>query len=290
MRPYRTVLLGAALGALAWMIWLALPRLVDHSLERLRAEGVIRIGYAVEPPFAYVAGNGEVTGEAPEVARRIAARLGIPRVVWVQTGFAELIDGLDDGRYDAVAAGMFVTPARSARVLFSEPTFRVRQSLLVRRGNPHGLHSYEQIVAQDSLRIAVLSGAVEESLLLAMGLPESRLLRVPDASTGQAAVEAGIADGLALSSPTIRWMTRDPDAASRVELASPFEAPRVASARSLGYGAVAFRLSDRALRDAWNVALRDFVGSAEHRALVEPFGFGDDEMPGPVTTAELVRP
>jgi polar amino acid transport system substrate-binding protein len=46
-----------------------------------------------------------------------------------------------------------------------------------------------------------------------------------------------------------------------------------------GYGAFAFRKRDRALRDAWNLALDAYVGSAEHLSLVRPFGFTGRELP-----------
>ncbi|MCC7243264.1 MAG: ectoine/hydroxyectoine ABC transporter substrate-binding protein EhuB, partial [Acidobacteria bacterium] len=32
-----------------------------------------------------------------------------------------------------------------------------------------------------------------------------------------------------------------------------------------------------------------FVGSAEHRVLVEPFGIADDSLPGGITVEEILR-
>jgi polar amino acid transport system substrate-binding protein len=69
----------------------------------------------------------------------------------------------------------------------------------------------------------------------------------------------------------------------RVESAEPFKTPDYA----LGYGAFAFRKEDKALRDAFDKALADFVGSEKHLELVEPFGFTRNELPGNVTSASL---
>lgn len=255
--------------------------------QRVFGRDVLRIGYAVEAPYAFLADDGQVTGESPVVAREIAKRLGVARTEWVQTAFSDLIRDLNAGRFDVIAAGMFITPERAAVVLFSDPTFRVRQDLLVKGGNPRRLHSYADAVASGNAHIAVISGAIEETLLRAEGLPQSRLLAVPDALTGWVAVASGAADGLALSSPSIRWMAKASDQ-SRVQLAEPFTQSRAPMAAKLGFGAFAFRRTDGPLRDAWNGVLRSFVGSDEHRRLVERFGFTSAELPGRVTTAELL--
>jgi polar amino acid transport system substrate-binding protein len=266
------LLLGLAMIALTVALFFQ-----DFSLARLRKAGTIRIGYAIEAPYAFLQG-GEVTGESPEVARQMVARLGIGHSEWRQVEFGALISELEAGRVDVIAAGMFITPGRAQRVGFSTPTFRVRQGLLVLKGNPRQLHSYAEAVARADVKIAALTGAVEEALLRRLGLPESRLVLVPDALTGRVAVESGVADALALSSPTVQWMALQAQL-GRTEMAQPFAQPELAASGPLGVGAFAFRREDRQLRAAWNAALKDYIGSAEHRALVARFGFTPAELP-----------
>lgn len=259
----------------------------DRSLTRHQQEGVIRIGYAVEAPYAFLKKGGEVTGESPEVARRIVARLGIRRIEWVQTEFGALIPDLESGRFDVIAAGMFITPERAKAVAFSEPTFHVKQGLLVPRGNPQHLSSYRQAVSQGNVRLAVISGAVEEALLQRLGMPVQRLVVVPDARSGLVAVESGMADGLALSSLTINWMARC-QSLGRTEQADPFEQSESDRKGKAGYGAFAFKMDDRQLRSAWNTQLEAFIGTQEHLGLVAGFGITPAELPGTVTTAEVL--
>lgn len=268
----RRLLLVAAVAIGAASVWAGLAWAVqDRSLERARERG-IRIGYAVEPPYAFLTEAGEVTGEAPEIARLVARRLGIARVDWNVSEFGALLPELRAGRYDAVAAGMFVTPEREREVSFSRPTFRVRQALLVRRGNPLDLHSYPDAIARSDIRVAALDGSVEAALLRRMGLPESRLVLVPDARASQRALQGALVDGVALSSPTVRWMEMN-DRLGATEAASPFTQPDPQFAAGLGYGAVAFRQDDAELRRAWNRVLGNVLGTPEHLALVERFGF-----------------
>jgi polar amino acid transport system substrate-binding protein len=256
------------------------------ALARSRRDGVIRIGYAVEAPYAFALADGTVTGESPAVASRIVARLGIPRIAWIQTEFGSLIPELEAGRFEVVAAGLFITRGRAARVSFSEPSFRVRQALLVRRGNPLRLHSYAAAARHPAARVAVLQGAVEGELLRRLGMPAARLVAVPDALAGRVAVEAGLADALALSSPTVQLMARRQQL-GLTEGAEPFEQLPEGTVRH-GYGGFAFRKADRELLAAWNRELKRFIGSEEHRDLVAPFGFGAAELPGAATTAEIL--
>ena len=107
----------------------------ESTFERVTRTGVIRIGYAVEAPFAFVDAQGQVSGESPAVARAVWQRLGI-RTEWVQTDFASLIPQLRTGRFDQIASGLFIRPDRQQLVAFTRPSLCLQPALLVRQGNP----------------------------------------------------------------------------------------------------------------------------------------------------------
>lgn len=283
----RARMLMTILGAILVALGVSFFSVNDPSLERVRKGGVLRIGYAVEAPHAFLTSAGDVSGQSPEVARCIAERLGIPRIEWRLVDFGALLDELREGRIDMVAAGMFITPERARLASFSDPIFHVRPGLLVARGNPHALHSFADVLAGNSVRVAVLSGAVEADVLRQAGLKAARLVMVPDAQTGRVAVEAGLADALALSSPTIQWMALGQEL-GKTEQARPFDLPGPEFDRCSGYGAFVFRKEDKALLAAWNREQKGFIASEEFRDLMESFGFGPDEMPGNVTTKEIL--
>jgi len=254
----------------------------DQSLQQLQKTNVIRIGYAVEAPYAFRQ-NGVVTGQFPEVAKLLVPKLQIDRIEWVQTDFHLLLSELNDGRFDVVAAGVFITPERAAQVAFSIPLFQVEQSLLVLHGNPNAIHSYQQALTARELRFAVIAGATEETLLQEMGLLPAQLVVVPDTRTGRTAVEAGLADGLALSAPTIRWLALHQQL-QKLDIAVPFIQPDLPSLPHWGDCAFAFRQDDRALLAAWNAALQPLLASQEHLALMARFGFSPTELPSGSTT------
>ena len=278
------VIFIAAIAAVFLMV-IVLPR--DNSLKKFQQAGVIRIGYAVEAPYAFLKAGGEVTGAEPEVAKIIVKRLGIDRIEWHLYEFNDLIPELEAGRIDAIAAGMFITSERAKHVSFSEPTFHVQEGLLVAAGNPLDIHSYEQAAKIPEIKIAVLTGSVEEVLLKQLGMNASQFIHVPDTLTGLKAVETGTADGLALSALSIRWLALQ-DQLERTEMAEPFEQANTETNRFNGYGAVVFRQEDEQLRDAWNKELQSFLGSPEHLKLIESFGFTTNELPGEMSTKEII--
>ena len=73
----------------------------ETTLQRIQREGVVRIGYANEAPYAYAdEKSGRLTGEAPEIARVVLKQMGIERIEGVLTEFGSLIPGLKAQRPD----------------------------------------------------------------------------------------------------------------------------------------------------------------------------------------------
>jgi polar amino acid transport system substrate-binding protein len=153
--------------------------------------------------------------------------------------------------------------------------------MLVPKGNPKGIVDYSTIAKNKDLKLAVMSGAVEATYAADAGIPDSQLVLLPDQSSLVAAVKAGRADAAALTALSIADMaSKNPE----TEAVKPFAS--VNGKSIVGHGAVAFRKEDTALRDAFNVELKKFIGSPEHLALVTPLGFGKDYLPTK-TTEEL---
>ncbi|HEY0996496.1 MAG TPA: ectoine/hydroxyectoine ABC transporter substrate-binding protein EhuB [Gemmatimonadaceae bacterium] len=251
----------------------------EGTWHRIRREGVVRIGYAPEPPFAFRLPDGRVTGEAPEIARAVFARLGVRRIEWVQAEFRALIPELQAGRFDVAAAGMYITPERSRLVAFSLPTFATSTALLVPADSAAVLCGIAPLRRRATARLAVLEGAVEGALAREAGFPAHRLLLVPDLSTGLQALRTGEAQALAMTQVTLRDAARrEPGFAAVFPLCdSPAVMPPT------GEGAFAFRLGDPLLRRAVDEELRRFVGSPAHLRLVAPFGITRADLPRRVT-------
>jgi polar amino acid transport system substrate-binding protein len=257
---------------------LALPAQAQSPLaEKIAESGKVVIGIANEAPYGFTASDGTVTGEAPEIAKHVLGEMGVEEVEGVITEFGSLIPGLNAGRFDMIAAGMFLTPERCQQITFSEPTYGIGQAFLIKEGNPKDIHNYDDVAANSDVTLAVMGGAIEGQYAQKAGVPMGQLLVVPDRAAGTAAVEAGRADAFALTSLTIGDIVeaRGSDAG----LAKTDAFSTVAGENVKGHGGFGFRNEDAEFVDEFNQKLTEFIGTDEHLALVEPFGWGKDELP-----------
>lgn len=255
----------------------------ETIMERIQRTGEIRIGYANEAPFAYTRPDGTVTGESPEITRVIFKTIGVTQVNAVLTEWGGLIPGLLAGRFDVIAAGMYVTPERQQQVSFTDPHYQIGDTLLVAKGNPRKLNSYASIVADKRVKLAIMSGTAEYGYARAAGVPDGQIMQVPNTIAQLQAVRTGRAHAAVGTQLTMRDL--DVKGGSRVEAITDFKDDPA----HIGYGALAFRKDDQDLRDAVNAALKVWLGSEEHLALVAPFGFDSSNLTSK-TVADLVQP
>ncbi|MDQ1029007.1 polar amino acid transport system substrate-binding protein [Streptomyces umbrinus] len=242
-------------------------------LDRLKAQGVVRLGIAGEIPFGYIDKNGELTGEAPELARVIFKRLGVDSVQPVPTEFGSLIPGLNSQQFDVVAAGMYINAERCEQVIFSDPDYQMLDSFIVRKGNPKNLHDYKDVV-ESKAKFATGTGYAEIQYAVDAGYKESDILIVPDQVAGLNAVEAGRVDVFAGTALTTREVVKK---SRKTESTKPF-APLVDGKPHVDGGGFAFRPTETGLRDAFNVELRKLKESGELFRILQPFGFTKNEM------------
>jgi polar amino acid transport system substrate-binding protein len=258
------------------------------TLERLREAGVVRVGYANEAPYAFRdTASGRVTGEAPEIARVVFEAMGVEEVEGVLTEFGALIPGLQAGRFDVIAAGMYITPERCGQVAFSEPTYAVGEGFVVREGNPLNLHSYGDVRDTPEATLGVVAGAIESRYARAVGVPDNRVVAFPDALAALAGVRAGRVSAYAATALTVQNLLGKDSVG--LEQALPFQDPVIDGEMVKGYGAFAFRQDDEALLAEFNRQLAAFIGTPAHMALVSPFGFTAMQHPGDRMTAALCR-
>ena len=104
-------------------------------LDQIQERGTIIIGLEGDwAPWSFVDENDELAGFDVEVARAIAAKLGV-EVQFIPGEWDGLFAGMDAGRYDIVINGVEVTPERTEKYDFTEPYAYIRTALIVRGDN-----------------------------------------------------------------------------------------------------------------------------------------------------------
>jgi polar amino acid transport system substrate-binding protein len=262
----------------AAILALALPAQAESPLaQKIADTGTVVIGYANEAPYGFATSDGMLTGEAPEIAKHVLGEMGVEEIEGVITEFGSLIPGLNAGRFDIIAAGMFILPQRCEQITFSEPTYGIGQAFLIKEGNPKGINNYDDVAANSDVTLAVMAGAVEGEYAQRSDVPMGQLLVVPDKAAGTAAVEAGRADAFALTSLAIGEIVeaRGSDAG----LAKTDAFSMIAGENVKGHGGFGFRNEDAEFVDEFNQKITEFIGTEEHLAMIEPFGFTKDELP-----------
>jgi polar amino acid transport system substrate-binding protein len=252
----------------------------DSTLQRVKDDGSVSVGFANERPYAFREG-GELVGEAPSIHGYIFEQIGDIDLEPRLFEFGSLIQALNSQRVDVVTAGMFITPERCKEAAFSNPEYVATTALLVEKGNPENLSDYPS-VAESGAKLAVMNGAVEVDQAKGNDIGDDQLQIVADQQAGLDAVKSGRVDAFALTSISLRALA---ESDSSVEVAEAF-IPVVDGEEQIGAGAAVFRQGDDDLREAFNEELKKLLESDKWLELVEPYGFTEAEKPDPSLTAE----
>ncbi|QTC01203.1 ectoine/hydroxyectoine ABC transporter substrate-binding protein EhuB [Alcaligenes sp. SORT26] len=244
------------------------------TLEQVKERGVIRVAVANEIPYGYMDMSGKAQGAGPEVAQAIMERLGIKEIKWETANFGSLIPGLQAKRFDMVAAEMAILPQRCNTVLFSEPNSSYGEGLLVAKGNPKNIHSYEDFAKTDH-KIAIMAGADQLEMMQALGVPDNRMITISNNADAISTVATGRADAYAATGQTASNLASK--SGGKVELAAEFKDPIINGQAVRSWGGFTFAKESEDLRDAVNKELAEFKKTDEWKAILNKHGFTEED-------------
>jgi len=275
----RTSVVGAAaIGSSILLSACGESNSAEDVLEKGRKQGFLRVGVANEPPYTKVTAEN-VTGVEPDILRTVLKRLGIDRIEGVITPYDQMIPGLQAGRWDVVAAGLFMKQSRCGQVLYSEPTIVSTESFGVPKGNPKKITTLASIKDHSDLKIAVLSGGFEEGILKQKGMPAGQQIQVRDGRSGIEAVKSGRAHAFFLPTLSLEDLVKSDKA---IEVTKPVDDAPVTGAGHC------FREKDKAAHDKYNKELAALKKTPEFGKILEKWGFHASDVEG-VTTKQLCK-
>lgn len=251
----KTALFAAALVAGATSVASA-----ESTSERVLSTGKIVIGVHNKAPWGYRNAEGKAAGFHPELVTAALKSLGIKDIELVIADFGALIPGLQAGRFDAIASGLYITPKRCELVAFANPDLRLTDAVLVAKGNPLNIDSYETIAKNSKIRFGGTRGSTQSKNAAASGIPEKQISLFQNTEATISALVSGRVDAIAFSAATANKIANDPKVEG-IERAVPFTGLILENGKEkVGYAAVAFRQNDGDLRDMFNkelLALRE---------------------------------
>ncbi len=284
---FKVALAFALVGSLAGC-GLDLGGSSGSTLEKVKQEGKIKVGFANEKPYAYRDQDGKVTGEAVEISREIFKQMGIKEIDPVLTDFSQLIPGLKAGRFDAITAGMYITPERCKEVTFANPEYQIGEGLAVKKGNPKNLHSYEDIVGNKDVKVGVMRGGIEVNYLKEVEAKESQIKLYSDQPSVVQALKSGRVDAITMTGPSLRDVLQA-QGTDGIEIVEDFKQPVINGESVVGYGAAAFRKDDQEIQRS---SMRNWIRLKENGKLLEileKFNFAEENLPGDKTQEELCK-
>lgn len=156
------VLRRRSLRAAAFLLvaGLAVPAFAADLLDTVKARGTLRVALeGTYPPFNFKdQKTGELTGYDVDVARLLAARLGV-KPQFISTEWSAILAGLGAGKYDVTVSQVGITPKREQAFDFSTPYAYSSPQLIVRANDKA---NYASLADLKGKKLGVGQGTVFE--------------------------------------------------------------------------------------------------------------------------------
>jgi cyclohexadienyl dehydratase len=171
-----------------------LPAYAGEVLDHIRASGALRVGTTGDyKPFSFRDADGSFSGADIDMARRLAAKLGV-EVVFVPTFWSELSRDYTAGRFDIAVGGITKLPARAALGPFAHTLIVDGKRPIVRCADRDRFTSLDALNRPD-VHIVVNPGASNEAFARTK-LPAAQLTVHGDNVTIFDEIAAGRADAM----------------------------------------------------------------------------------------------
>lgn len=249
--------------------------------DRIAAGEPIRLGFANAAPWAYPGEDGSAKGFVNTIVLGVLARMGHTNVEPVLTDWGGLIPSVNAGRIDINTGGMYIQAARCENMDFSDPIGVFGDAFVVPVGNPKGFKTYQDIVDQNAT-LVVVAGYNTVGDAKNAGVPASNLMEVPGTTELLAAVISGRVDAGAIN---VLEAERVNELSDKVEMTDPLAFPAELR-RPVGVG---FHPDNADFREAFNAAMKDYMGSDEMMQAVAPDNYTAALLPGDASTEEACK-
>ncbi|KUF11214.1 transporter substrate-binding domain-containing protein [Pseudoponticoccus marisrubri] len=212
----------------------------SHSVVRLGTEGAY-------PPYNYLDDSGEVAGFERVLGDELCARAELT-CEWVTNDWDSIIPNLVSGNYDAIIAGMSITPERDEVVDFTQNYTPPSPSAYVAMSDGIDL---------ETAIVAAQTGTIQAAHIASM--EDAVLVEFPNPDETVAAVRAGEADAV----------LADKDFLIPVVEESGGEMMFVGEDIPLGGGiGMAFRESDPEMREKFDAAIQSMKDDGSLNELI----------------------
>lgn len=221
-------------------------------------------------PFSYMDNQGNPVGFEIDLANAMCKEMKVECKISSED-WDSLIPGLNAKKFDAIMAGMSVTPERSQSVLFSQPYFQNKLVLVAKKDQQVGLKD----VAGKSVAVQQATVSAE---YLEKNHPTAQIKNYDKQDNAYLDLAAGRVDFM-LSDlvPISDWLKTDAGKAFEVK-GEPIDINDSV--------AIAVRKDDTALAEQFNVALQTLKSNGEYDKIAQKYFEQGSTASAPVSAAK----
>lgn len=263
-------------GAVAQEFQFEAPPLFDNcgdpSLAKAKADGVT-LGFSPSPPYSSLdPATKQAAGLDVELVEAALKWAGVTKFKYEVMPFGQLIPALLAKRIDVVAANIHVTPDRLKAVSFTGPAWWYGPAIVVAKGNPAGITSFDTLKGK---KIGAIAGSAADEYLRKIGVAVTAFQTDAEEfsaiSTGR--VDAILEDDVKV----IEFMKAN--AASPIEIVQNVAIPdELIFKFGYGYARYALRKEDCSLRSAFTQGLAEVRGNGQASSILKKYGLTNRNM------------
>jgi len=244
----------------------------DGSLAKAQRDGVT-LGFSQNPPEVFLDEKTKQAGGIDwEINKAALDWMGVGKINLEWMPWESQVPALLSKRTDVIAGNIHHTAARDKVISFSGPAYWYGPVIVVAKGNPLGIKSYDDIKGK---KIGSISGSAADSYLGTIGVKTTPFKTEIDElqSLNQGRVDVVLEDDL------VYLEFAKSNQVSNLEPLWSIAAP-AAIINGGGYGMArfAFRKEDCTLRSAYTQALAEMRANGQVSSILRKFGLSDRNL------------
>jgi ABC-type amino acid transport substrate-binding protein len=243
----------------------------DPSLSKAQKEG-ITLGFSVNPPEAFLDDNKQATGIDWDINKAVLDWLGIKTIKQEWMPWESQVPALLSKRTDVIAGNIHHTAERDKVISFSGPGYWYGPVIVVTKGNPLGVKSYDDLKGK---QVGSISGSAADFYLRKIGVTTTPFKTEIDElqSLNQNRLQAVLEDDLVY----LEFNKANPN--NNLEPLWSIAVPAdIINGGGYGMARFALRKEDCSLRVAYTGALAELRANGHVSAILKKYGLSDRNL------------
>jgi polar amino acid transport system substrate-binding protein len=244
----------------------------DTSLQKAQS-GKVVLGISPSPPYSTIdPGTGKASGLDVEINEAALKWMGVTKIEYAVMPFGQLIPAMLSGRIDVVAANIHITPDRLKAVSFTGPAWWYGPAIVVQKGNPQHLESFDALKGK---RIGAIAGSAADEYLRTIG---AEVVPFQTDAEEFAGISAGRVPAIVEDDVKVLAYLHA-NASAPIEIVEHVAVPDdLIFKYGYGYARYALRKGDCTLRAAYTQALAEVRGSGQVSAILKKYGLSNRNL------------